>query len=110
MNEAFVKNAEHNVNYKDRDQQQNSEPTQRRLERLCITLERGCDCLRKRAGEIVYLVDRLPNRNARLQIKRDGYGRELAQMIYAQGTKAFAKARDGTQRNQGSGTGPDIEK
>ena len=74
---TLVQNAEHDVHHRDGDDQQHPQVSERALEGLRRALELRADGGRQLAvGNLLYLVDHLSQRRARLEVERDGGRRE----------------------------------
>ena len=86
MNEALVENSEHHVGGKDRRQDQHALAFERVLKHLRRTLEAGADRDRQTEFALDFLdrVDRLPERKAGREIKRDRHGGLIALVINLQ--------------------------
>ena len=106
VDEAFVEHAEDDVDDDQRGRDQRRLAAQRGLESLRVALE-GRDDRRRHADLARRLVDRvdgLAERDAGLQIERDGHRRELALMGDQQRADAVAVDVDeGRQRHRAAG-------
>ena len=110
MDEAFVEDAENQVNHEDGHDQQNAESAERFLEGLRAALEAGDDRNRqRRIGQRLHLVHRLADRDPAGQIKRECHRRKLARMVDRERAEALGEARDGAQRDELARGRADIE-
>ena len=95
VNEAFVENAQHDVDHDDREQQQEDQPLLARLERLRRARESGADGRGQRLPRgLLDVSHRRAERHARRQVERQGHGRELPAVVHAQGADVIGGRRD----------------
>ena len=101
VDEAFVEDAENQVNHEDGHDQQNAESAERFLEGLRAALEAGDDGNRqRRIGQRLHLGHRLADRDPARQIERECHRRKLARMVDRERAEALGEAGDGAQRDE----------
>src|ERR1041385_755426 len=110
MYEAFIQDAEHDVDHQNRDDEQDCQILKRFLELLDRTLKIGCHA-RGNTQFPNHLVDRcgrLTHREAGLKVEGDGSRRDLRKMVHAKRTHASSYRSDLVQRNQMVLGGSDV--
>src|SRR5882762_2469724 len=101
MDEAFVENAEHQVDDQDGHYQQHPESAERRLERLRGSLEAGRDAIRQdRAREFFDFAESFAERNAGSDVERNCCRGKLPRMIDLQWPERSCELDQGIEWHQ----------